>query len=47
MNMGPNKRILVMTAVPVERDAVLRGLHNDPRFDVLEAGVGPVAAAAF
>jgi futalosine hydrolase len=35
-----------MTAVPAERDAVLRGLNNHPKFDVLAAGVGPVAAAA-
>lgn len=42
----PGKRVLVMTAVPVERDAVLRGLNSDPRFDVLLAGVGPAAAAA-
>lgn len=34
-----------MTAVAVEREAVLRGLHSDSRFDVLMAGVGPVAAA--
>ncbi|MDR3587668.1 MAG: futalosine hydrolase [Desulfosporosinus sp.] len=39
------KQILVMTAVSVERDAVLRGLNNDPRFDVLVAGVGSVVAA--
>lgn len=39
------KRILVMTAVPAERDAVLRGLGNDARFDVRVAGVGPVMAA--
>jgi len=39
-------RILVMTAVSAERDAVLRGLHSDTRFDVLVAGVGPAAAAA-
>ena len=37
--------VLVMTAVAAERDAVLRGLHSDTRFDVLVAGVGPVAAA--
>ncbi|HWI55552.1 MAG TPA: futalosine hydrolase [Desulfobacteria bacterium] len=37
---------LVMTAVPVERDAVLRGLRNDIRFEVQVAGVGPGAAAA-
>ncbi|MEW6726922.1 futalosine hydrolase [Desulforudis sp. 1088] len=39
-------RILVMTAVSAEREAVLRGLRGDSRFDVLVAGVGPVAAAA-
>lgn len=40
------KRILVMTAVEIERDAVLRGLGKAERFDVLTAGVGPIAAAA-
>jgi futalosine hydrolase len=39
------KRILIMTAVAVERDAVLRGLQGDSRFDVLLAGVGPASAA--
>ncbi|HBX22925.1 MAG TPA: futalosine hydrolase [Desulfotomaculum sp.] len=39
-------RILVMTAVQAEREAVLRGLHGDKRFDVFLAGVGPVASAA-
>lgn len=39
------KRVLVMTAVSAERDAVLRGLHGNPGFDVLVAGVGSVAAA--
>ncbi|MDI6710802.1 MAG: futalosine hydrolase [Bacillota bacterium] len=39
-------RILVVTAVAAEREAVLRGLHGDRMFDVLVAGVGPVAAAA-
>jgi futalosine hydrolase len=38
-------RVLVVTAVSAERDAVLRGLHGDTRFDVLVAGVGSVAAA--
>jgi futalosine hydrolase len=46
MNLHPNKRVLVVTAVPAERDAVLRGLNGDPRFDVLAMGVGPAAAAA-
>ena len=39
------KRVLVMTAVSAERDAVLRGLHRNSRFDVLVAGVGSVVAA--
>ncbi len=43
---GSGMRVLVMTAVSEERDAVLRGLHSDTRFDVLVAGVGPAAAAA-
>lgn len=55
MNLASNEnkesrpRVLVMTAVEVEREAVLRGLHNDGinnncRFDVKVAGVGPIAA---
>jgi futalosine hydrolase len=40
------KRILVMTAVEAERDAVLHGLRGDPRFEVALAGVGPAIAAA-
>lgn len=44
MNMG--RRILVMTAVSAERDAILRGLNGDCRFDVMVAGVGPAMAAA-
>jgi futalosine hydrolase len=43
---GTGMRILVMAAVEAERDAVLRGLNGDTRFDVLLAGVGPAAAAA-
>lgn len=43
--MALHKRILIMTAVEVEREAVLRGLRGDPRFEVLLAGVGPIAAA--
>lgn len=38
-------RILVMTAVAAEREAVWRGLQGHPDYDVLVAGVGPVAAA--
>lgn len=43
----PGKRILVVTAVPAEKEAVLRGLNSDKRLDVLAAGVGPVAAAVY
>lgn len=42
----PGMRVLVITAVPAEMEAVLRGLRGDERFDVLAAGVGPAAAAA-
>lgn len=43
--MQTEKRVLVMTAVSAERDAVLRGLKFDARFDVQVAGVGSVVAA--
>lgn len=41
-------RILVVTAVEAERDAVLRGLPETSTadFEVMAAGVGPAAAAA-
>lgn len=39
-------RILFMTAVAIEQDAVLRGLQNSDKFDVCLAGVGPASAAA-
>ncbi|TFE23309.1 futalosine hydrolase [Cohnella luojiensis] len=39
------KKILVMTAVDAEKEAVMRGIRGDRRFEVLAAGVGPVAAA--
>ncbi|MFC7440467.1 futalosine hydrolase [Laceyella putida] len=42
---GPGMRVLVMTAVSAERDAVLRGLRGASNFDVLVAGVGTAAAA--
>lgn len=40
-----NNRVLIMTSVEAEREAVLRGLNHDDRFDVCVAGVGSVAAA--
>ncbi|WCK55238.1 futalosine hydrolase [Aneurinibacillus sp. Ricciae_BoGa-3] len=43
---APKMRVLVMTSVAAERDAVLRGLRGSSRFEVLVAGVGPAAAAA-
>jgi futalosine hydrolase len=39
-------RILVVTAVEAEREAVLRGLKGDGRFHVLAGGVGVASAAA-
>ncbi|GAB2693209.1 futalosine hydrolase [Paenibacillus thermoaerophilus] len=41
------KRILVVTAVEAEREAVWRGVEGDPRFYVAAGGAGPAAAAAF
>ncbi|MDQ0256839.1 futalosine hydrolase [Evansella vedderi] len=40
------KRILIMTAVEVEREAVLVGLEANNSFEVAIAGVGPASAAA-
>lgn len=43
-------RVLIATAVPAERDAVVRGLSEagaaHPAVDVVAVGVGPAAAAA-
>ncbi|KWX76325.1 hypothetical protein AML91_10640 [Paenibacillus jilunlii] len=39
-------RVLIVTAVAAERDAVLRGLNGSGRFDVIAAGAGTAAAAA-
>jgi futalosine hydrolase len=39
-------RVLIMTAVSTERDAILRGLRGESSFDVVIAGVGPALAAA-
>lgn len=44
--VGKTLRILVVTAVPTEKEALWRGLQGNPKFDVVAAGVGPVAAAA-
>jgi len=40
------KRVLVVTSVEAERDAVWRGLQEDNRFEVIIGGVGPMSAAA-
>ncbi|MDU7477357.1 MAG: futalosine hydrolase, partial [Paenibacillus macerans] len=40
------KRVLIMTAVEAERDAVQRGLGGHAGAEVRLAGVGPAAAAA-
>ncbi|UQZ33987.1 futalosine hydrolase [Paenibacillus sp. PK3_47] len=40
------KRVLIVTAVAAERDAVLRGLGGSSRFHVIAAGAGTAAAAA-
>ncbi|WP_254075533.1 futalosine hydrolase [Paenibacillus tritici] len=40
------QRVLIVTAVAAEREAVLRGLRGSSRFDVIAAGAGPAAAAA-
>ncbi|MEC0168943.1 futalosine hydrolase, partial [Paenibacillus graminis] len=33
-----SSRVLIVTAVAAERDAVLRGLNGSSRFDVIAAG---------
>ncbi|MNW47298.1 Futalosine hydrolase [compost metagenome] len=45
-DLSAKSRILIMTAVEAEREAVLRGLQGAVSFDVCLAGVGPVSAAA-
>ncbi|WP_037284040.1 futalosine hydrolase [Saccharibacillus sacchari] len=39
-------KVLIVTAVEAERDAVLAGLGGDERFVVVAGGVGPAAVAA-
>jgi len=41
-----SRKILVLTAVEAEKDAVLRGLRGNSNVEVTVAGVGPAAAAA-
>ncbi|TCS95857.1 futalosine hydrolase [Hazenella coriacea] len=40
-----HRRVLIVTAVEAEREAVLRGLGDIDQVDVLAAGVGPVMVA--
>jgi len=46
IHLSGSQRILIMTAVAAERDAVVRGIRGSSRFDVRLAGVGSAAAAA-
>lgn len=39
-------KILIVTAVAAEREAVLRGLAGNDPYEVIAAGVGPAAAAS-
>lgn len=45
-NQTPSFRVLIVTAVEAEKEAVMRGLHNSGIADVIAAGVGPAYAAA-
>jgi futalosine hydrolase len=42
--MNKHRRILIMTSVEAERDAILRGIGTDSRIDVMLAGIGPISA---
>jgi futalosine hydrolase len=42
--MNKYRRILIMTSVEAEHDAILRGIGKDSRIDVKLAGVGPISA---
>lgn len=42
----PSGRVLIMTAVEAEQQAVLRGIGDSDTFDVCLAGFGPASAAA-
>ncbi|WP_028608454.1 futalosine hydrolase [Paenibacillus harenae] len=43
---GRRTRVLIVTAVDAEKEAVLRGLQGTGGIDVIAAGVGPASAAA-
>lgn len=40
------RKVLIITSVDAEREAVVQGLAGDSRFEVIIGGVGPIAAAA-
>jgi futalosine hydrolase len=40
-----NEKILIVTAVAAEKEAILRGIGHNDKIDVLEVGVGPIEAA--
>lgn len=42
----PKKRVLIVTSVEAEQEAVVRGLQGTDGIDVLIGGVGPASAAA-
>jgi futalosine hydrolase len=44
--MSNKQRILIVTAVEAEKQAVLRGINGNENFHVIEVGVGPIEAAA-
>ncbi|KZE46221.1 futalosine hydrolase [Brevibacillus parabrevis] len=46
LDQQKKQRILIVTSVAVERDAVIAGIGEDERFTFLIGGVGPAAAAA-
>lgn len=44
MQITRKKKVLIVTAVEAEKEAVKRGVGDDARFELLIGGVGPVAA---
>ncbi|WP_096438360.1 futalosine hydrolase [Alteribacter populi] len=45
-NTDLHTKILIITSVEAEKEAVLNGLEDDPRFNVVVGGVGLASAAA-
>ncbi|GIQ70380.1 futalosine hydrolase [Xylanibacillus composti] len=45
-SLRPQGRVLIVTAVPAERDAIASGLNGCAQVDVIAGGVGPAFAAA-